>query len=580
MRSSCANKNKNINGPTTTVSAESSSSSSSTINKSSATTSHEVLPSSVHGLVECARHEIRSLLQEVIVSSSSYPKDNHANDNHANANANAHANSSNDDSVEDALDDGFMICDLQVIQNKLDAWLGLFSRVKPYFALKCNPDVQVAQVLGSNTGQAGFDCASLSELRLAQDVTDTTTTTDTATATATRGKSLLGVEHVVYANPQRAEQDLQVALDEEMGVRALTFDGAEELHKIHAAWQALKLKQLVDSDSAASSSSTTSTSTSTTPLQLILRILVPDLHSSVPLGEKFGAPLTHIQELAELAQELNLQIIGISFHCGSGCHDPDAYSQALRLARHAMDQVDQVQSSTMTTKTTSSSFPKCWLLDMGGGYPGWDGAGGDVGRFSGRSSSSSSTSLSRTNHHGNPEEIQESAADIAKVVVPILDNLFPSDQYTRISEPGRYFVEAAFMLASRIYKVRTDEKTGLCHYTIGHGVQGVFKDVVLCGESFVPIPLRHSMVLEEEKKDAVQEEANNTTQQQQQQLKSSVVRGPSGEDYDIVCGDCQLPELQVGDWLLFDRMGAYTLSIASRTGRPIIRYVKGGGPKK
>lgn len=504
---------------------------------------HEVLPSSVNGLVDCARHEIRSLLQRV-----ESPSD---------------TNDIIDDSIEDALDDGFMICDLQVVQNKLDAWLRLFPSVKPCFALKCNPDVQVAQVLG-NSGQAGFDCASLSELLLAKDVTTYRGKGNN------NNKASLGLEHVVYANPQRAEQDLQVALSEDLGVRALTFDGAQELHKIHAAWQKLQQIQLDNDDQSSS------------PLQLILRILVPDLHSSIPLGEKFGAPLTHIPELAQLAQRLHLPIIGISFHCGSGCHDPDAYAQALRLARQAMDDVDQVQMRMTTTTTTLPS--KCWLLDMGGGYPGWDGNGGDVGRFSGRrlSENQHPTSVSES------EKIPEVTADIAKVVVPILDELFPSDQYSRISEPGRYFVEAAFMLASRIYKVEVieDAKTNqrLQHYTIGHGVQGVFKDVVLCGESFVPIPLRHSMVLLEEEQ-GQQEENSNTTatlqQQQEQLLKTSVVHGPSGEDYDIVCADCQLPELQVGDWLLFDRMGAYTLSIASRTGRPVIRYVQGGGsPKK
>ena len=48
------------------------------------------------------------------------------------------------------------------------------------------------------------------------------------------------------------------------------------------------------------------------------------------------------------------------------------------------------------------------------------------------------------------------------------------------------------------------------------------------------------------------------------------------DEQDVVCAKCQLPELQVGDWLVFDRMGAYTLSIASRTGRPVMRYVLGG----
>ena len=56
----------------------------------------------------------------------------------------------------------------------------------------------------------------------------------------------------------------------------------------------------------------------------------------------------------------------------------------------------------------------------------------------------------------------------------------------------------------------------------------------------------------------------------------STVAGPSG---DVIC-KLELPKrLQVGDWLLFDRMGAYTLSISARSGCPPIRYVWGGGGK-
>jgi len=95
-------------------------------------------------------------------------------------------------------------------------------------------------------------------------------------------------------------------------------------------------------------------------------------------------------------------------------------------------------------------------------------------------------------------------------------------------------------------------------------VQGVFKDVKLCGESFIPLPLQ------------IERQSNERFPKPPQLYLSRVV-GPSGDDIeDVVCESCLLPELNVGDWLVFDRMGAYTLSIASRAGRPIMRYVLGG----
>jgi ornithine decarboxylase len=444
-----------------------------------------VLPSNVTSLIDCARYEIDALQEKQQLM----------------------------EEEEDALDDGFMICDLQVVQTKLDAWYRMFPRVKPYFALKCNPDAQVAGILGASGNECGFDCASLSEVQLAKAQTS----------------AALDISHIVYANPQRAEIDLETAL--QWGVSALTFDGSEELYKVDSACQKLKLVKRPE---------------------MILRIVVPDLHSSVPLGEKFGAPPSKLQELCEVALSLNLQVIGISFHCGSGCHDPNAYAQALELARGAMDICDAVFAPK-----------KCTVLDMGGGYPGWDGIGGDMNRFSATPAVfQSTTTMDNGNEKGEGDDHADSTRAIADVVVPLLDKWFPPEEITVISEPGRYFVEAAFILASRIYKV--DETfADHRHYTIGHGVQGVFKDVLLCGESFLPIPL------------AMNKSTNNDNEDGKTTIASTVY-GPSGDALDIVCANCQLPCLQVGDWLLFDRMGAYTLSIASRTGRPVIRYVQGG----
>jgi ornithine decarboxylase len=443
------------------------------------------LPPTVTNLVDCARNEIQSLES---LSAATAKQMN--------------------EEEEDALDDGFLVCDLAVVQRKLQVWNQMFPRVAPYFALKCNPDLQVAKELGCGSPniKCGYDCASLMELKIAKQYV----------AMDTSG--------VVYANPQRAEQDLEQAL--QLGVTALTFDGPEELRKIQKSAAKLKLDPR--------------------ELDLILRILVPDAHSSVPLGEKFGAPPNAIQPLAEEAKSLGLKVMGVSFHCGSGCHDPAAYVQALKLAREAMDIINGVMDEP------------CTLLDMGGGYPGWDGRGGDEGRFSGKAV------LQATN--GDNLTVQECTKDIAEAAVPVLDELFPASEIPHIlSEPGRYFVEAAFGLASRITKARTDENN-IRHYNIGHGVQGVFKDVILCEENFPPIPLSMSKTNFTE----------NNNEGSTPTLLPSMVHGPGGDEYDIVCPDCQLPELQVGDWLVFDRMGAYTISIASRTGRPVIRYVRGG----
>lgn len=40
---------------------------------------------------------------------------------------------------------------------------------------------------------------------------------------------------------------------------------------------------------------------------------------------------------------------------------------------------------------------------------------------------------------------------------------------------------------------------------------------------------------------------------------SSSLWGPSGDDMDQVVEHCLLPELNIGDWLLFSQAGAYSL---------------------
>lgn len=357
-------------------------------------------------------------------------------------------------------------------------------------------------MLGQYTHETGFDCASLSEIRLALESTGN------------------NARRCVYANPQRAEKHLDAALA--LGVEALTFDGSEELHKVHRAHQ----------------------KRSSDPPEMILRILVPDSTSSVPLGEKFGAPPDKIESLAQKAVHLGLPIVGVSFHCGSGCHDPETYGHAIRLAKDAIEVIDRVQSPLGI---------RCRLLDIGGGYPGFDGSESEYGRFTGGNST-----LNVENTEG------ETTAKIASVVTPLLDKLFPEEgQVQIIAEPGRYFVEAAFALCTRIYSVQVTKDENcqeVCrHYYIAQGVQGVFKDALLCGEDFFPIPLKMDQ-----------------SQDKDEDICTSTVHGPSGEEFDIVCAEHELPRLEVGDWLIFDRMGAYTLSIAARSKRLPILYVMRG----
>ncbi|GFH48805.1 hypothetical protein CTEN210_05281 [Chaetoceros tenuissimus] len=468
----------------------------------------EVLPPSCDTLSKTVFHQIQSLKQQCSTNSSLSSKD------------------------EDALDDGFMLCDLKIVQRKLKAWHLMFPRIKPFMALKCNPDQNVAHTLGLSPA-CGFDCASISEIKLA--------------LSSTGGNR----KRCVYANPQRARADLEQSI--KLGIGSMTFDGIEELQKIREVFDN-HIEELKENGEEYESLE---------PPQMILRIVVPDGHSTVPLGEKFGASPDRVELLTEKAFDLGLDVVGVSFHCGSGCHDAEAYGTAIRIAKGAIDIIDSV--IVRYNEMDGKKREPCCVLDIGGGYSGVDGIGGDLDRFT-----AISNDMNEPRFEGTTDE-DETAYKVSTVVTPLVEELFPNDSSPIhiISEPGRYFVEAAFVYCARIYSAKVEKETGFRTYYISQGVQGLFKDVLLCDEIFIPIPL---MVEEDDNSGTismVNERSNGT-------LYESTIFGPSGESFDVVCKSCQLPEMKIGDWLIFDRMGAYTLSIAARDSSLPVRYILGG----
>ena len=268
--------------------------------------------------------------------------------------------------------------------------------------------------------------------------------------------------------------------------------------------------------------------------QLLIRLRVDDSHSELPLGSKFGASIAEADMLITNALKMDLQVVGVSFHVGSGCTDSIAYKNAVTLA-HSVFKMAESKGVTFT------------LLDIGGGFPGVDDASDGISIF-----------------------------EIADALNPVLDELFPVGCGVNIiSEPGRYFVAGCQDLAVRIMRVRyvdsedeeeteealeavsptsesdtgakpseVDPQVSVVYY-ISEGVFGAFKDSVLLQVSFIPQVLQTKL-----DKDAPP-------------LPSKLI-GPSVHSHiDIVSKCMMLPPLEEGDWLLYEVMGAYTDSLKS-----------------
>lgn len=71
--------------------------------------------------------------------------------------------------------------------------------------------------------------------------------------------------------------------------------------------------------------------------RLVLRIATDDSKAVCRLSVKFGATLKSSRLLLERAKDLGLDVVGVSFHVGSGCTDPETYSQAISDARYVFD---------------------------------------------------------------------------------------------------------------------------------------------------------------------------------------------------------------------------------------------------
>jgi len=177
------------------------------------------------------------------------------------------------------------------------------------------------------------------------------------------------------------------------------------------------------------------------------------------------------------------------------------------------------------------------LLDIGGGFPSPDGG-----------------SL-------HPQ-ISLTFEEIASTINTKVDHYFPKTKYPDvriIAEPGRYFVTSAFTLASRIEARRhfvssESQANKQVMYYVGDGVYGAFNCIAFdhAVPSPSPLKIKDRFIFS----DAVKE-------QKLVPHMTSSVWGPTCDSMDCISKECRLPLLEIGDWLRFDNMGAYTMVAAS-----------------
>lgn len=111
-----------------------------------------------------------------------------------------------------------------------------------------------------------------------------------------------------------------------------------------------------------------------------------------------------------------------------------------------------------------------------------------------------------------------------------------------IAEPGRYFVTQSHTLVTQIIGKRDP-----CIYYLNDGVYQSFNCTVF--DHYHPYP---QIILD-----------RNHQRKSMDNLHSSTLFGPTCDSIDCIQKNILLPELEIGDYLIFPNMGAYTRAAAS-----------------
>jgi ornithine decarboxylase len=347
-------------------------------------------------------------------------------------------------------DEPFYIVDLGKVEEQYIKWVNYLPDIQPYFAVKSNPDniiINMLAKLGCN-----FDCASKSELENALSIVN-------------------NPDRIIFANPCKVSSHLIFARENQ--ISKMTFDSIEELEKIYKIYPAA---------------------------QIILRICVDDTNSKCKFNSKFGCQLYNIPKIFERIKSLQMNLVGFSFHVGSGCSDPTSYYNAIKDCKESY-------------KLSQDFGFKINIIDIGGGFPGVD----------------------------KNIKFADICDNINRAIADFFSYEVKNNIIKFIAEPGRYFTEATHTLVLNVIAKKKEEN--VIKYYLSDGIYGSFNCINYDHQTPELIPLLSCDT------DNIK---YNTT-----------FFGPTCDSLDCIYKDIQYQELNVGDWLYIINYGSYTIAPSS-----------------
>uniref|UniRef100_H2YTU3 ornithine decarboxylase n=1 Tax=Ciona savignyi TaxID=51511 RepID=H2YTU3_CIOSA len=234
--------------------------------------------------------------------------------------------------------------------------------------------------------------------------------------------------------------------------------------------------------------------------RLVVRLRADETGSKFKMGNKFGCSLEQVERLLTRANHLDMNVVGVSFYGGDDSSSSASFIRNLDNCRK-------------TFNIASSIGYNMTLLDIGGGFPGND---------------------------ASDEILHQMTTEIRKY----LDEHFPlACGIDIIAEPGRYFVESAFSLATNIVgKNKTEgsrSKDYTCSYYVNESIYLSFWKIFMQSGEYTPKLLK---------------------KYPNQKLDTGVIiYGTTCDGTDIIVPHATLPDMSLEDWIIWDDMGAYTV---------------------
>lgn len=372
-------------------------------------------------------------------------------------------------------EDSFYILDLAKVVKKFIQWRNSFPNVEIFYAVKCFNNPVLLKLL-AELG-CGFDCASIGEINQILEITN------------------INKDKIIYAHPCKIINHLEQA--NKLQVIKTTFDSIEELEKIKI------YHPFAD---------------------LILRIKTYDDNSLISFSKKFGADESIWENLIIKCIQLNLNLVGVSFHVGTGSYDISTFSRA-------------IEDASKIFKIASDYGLNLSILDIGGGFPGIDSAEPSFEEFA------QTINKSIEKHFGD------------KINLKV------------IGEPGRFFAEECLYIVTKVVSRQVWDQESLSKE------QEKIKVILNRNDSFyenecLEIPkyfIKESTALSFS--NAIFEERSYFPKLVEDHINESLyisnVYGISGCKNELISVNVELPILKINEYIYFENMGAYSTSIAN-----------------